>query len=142
MTQKEPDSLAAWRAAYQELEKRMQERTRELLEANEKLRQEIADRRETEERLRQAQQAADAANTAKTQFVANMSHEMRTPLAAILGYAEMMYDARQNLTERMSCIGRIRQNVKNLTELIDDILDLSRVEAGRIAIQPVTFSLL
>ena len=130
------------RLQNQELERRVQERTAELLRANESLKAEIAQRRRTEEELTKARESADLANRAKSQFIANMSHEMRTPLAAILGYAEMMYDSRQTVSERLNCIGRIRQNVKELTDLTDDILDLSKVEAGKTELRPITFSLL
>ena len=92
--------------------------------------------------LSHAREVADAASQAKSQLIANMSHEMRTPLAAIQGYAEMMYDSRQTVTERLHCIGRIRHHLKNITELVDDILDLSKVESGKTEICPVTFSLL
>lgn len=78
----------------------------------------------------------DESEFEKSELIAKLSHEMRTPLAAILGYAEMMYDARQTVTERMGCIGRIRQNVRHLTSLIEDIMDLARVEAGRLEIKP------
>src|SRR6185437_1272366 len=75
-------------------------------------------------------------------IVSYLSHEVRIPLAAILGFAEMMYDAKQTVSERMSCISRIRNNVKHLTELMDDISDLSLIESGELRLQPVTFSLL
>lgn len=102
----------------------------------------ITDRKRTENELRLAKEAADSANRTKTQFVANISHEIRTPLSAILGFAEMMFDAKQTVSERMNCIARIRHNVKNLTALIEDLLDLSKVEAGKFEIAPTEFLLL
>ncbi|MEZ4752570.1 MAG: PAS domain S-box protein [Bdellovibrionota bacterium] len=102
----------------------------------------ITDRKRTENELRLAKEAADSANRTKTQFVANISHEIRTPLSAILGFAEMMFDAKQTVSERMNCIARIRHNVKNLTALIEDLLDLSKVEAGKFEIAPTAFLLL
>ncbi|MCB0404067.1 MAG: PAS domain S-box protein [Bdellovibrionales bacterium] len=102
----------------------------------------ITARKRTENELRLAKEAADSANRTKTQFVANISHEIRTPLSAILGFAEMMFDAKQTVSERMNCIARIRHNVKNLTALIEDLLDLSKVEAGKFEIAPTGFPLL
>ena len=74
------------------------------------------------------------ASRRKSEFLVNLNHELRNPLSAILGYSEMMYDSRQDVTERMGCIGRIRQNLKQVTELLDDIADLSRIETGQIDI--------
>jgi signal transduction histidine kinase/ActR/RegA family two-component response regulator len=117
----------------------LQEELRLLKEEKEALTQRVEERTQA---LELASKAAEVANQSKNQFIANMSHEMRTPLAAILGYAELMYDSKQTVTERLNCIGRIRQNLRNLTDLVDDILDLAKVEAGGTEILPVTFSLL
>lgn len=102
----------------------------------------ITERKRSETELRIAKEAADAANRTKTEFVANISHEIRTPLSAILGFAEMMFDSKQTVGERMNCIARIRHNVKNLTALIEDLLDLSKVEAGKFEVAPTDFLLL
>ncbi len=102
----------------------------------------ITEQKRTERELREAKEMADVANRTKSEFVANISHEIRTPLSAILGFAEMMFDAKQTVAERMKCISRIRHNVHNLTELIDDLLDLSKVEAGHFEVERANFSLL
>src|SRR3954463_7873054 len=88
------------------------------------------ERRRLEEALAEAKATAAQATQARDHFVANMNHEIRTALAAILGYTEMMYDARQSVTERLQCLGRIRKNAKSLNELVDGLLDFSRLQEG------------
>lgn len=83
-----------------------------------------------EEELEAARQMADAANEAKSQFLASMSHEIRTPMTAILGFAEVLR-ARLDDDDARACVQTIMDNGKHLCELLDDILDLEKVEAGR-----------
>lgn len=80
--------------------------------------------------LRQAKDAAENANRLKSAFLANMSHEIRTPLGALMGFAELLDDEKLPFTERQKYSRIIKQNGESLTNLIDDILDLSKVEAG------------
>jgi PAS domain S-box-containing protein len=84
------------------------------------------------EELRRANAAAFAANQAKSRFLANMSHEIRTPLGAIVGFADLLLDDRSTPAERQEFAQVIRRNGLHLNELIDRILDLSKVEAGRL----------
>ena len=83
--------------------------------------------------LESARRASEAANQAKSSFLANMSHEIRTPMTAIVGYADLMLDPNQSSADRAQCLQVIRRNGQHLLELINDILDLAKLEAGRIA---------
>ncbi len=85
------------------------------------------------EALRAARASAEAANLAKSQFLANMSHELRTPLNAVIGYSEILEEdcAARGDAESTKDAARIRAAAKHLLALINEILDLSKIEAGR-----------
>ena len=90
--------------------------------------------RNAEERLTEALSDAEAANEAKSAFLANMSHELRTPLSAIIGYAEMIVEGLEEGAgpqEVVRDIGKIETNARHLFGLINDVLDLSKVESGK-----------
>lgn len=80
-------------------------------------------------------QAAEQANLAKTTFLANMSHEIRTPLNAIIGFSEMLTHIGPSQKEAESLTKNMRKSAAQLTRIIDDILDLSKVEVGKLEIQ-------
>ncbi|MGE0634713.1 MAG: response regulator, partial [Pseudobdellovibrionaceae bacterium] len=84
---------------------------------------------------------AENASLVKTLFLANMSHEIRTPLGAILGFSELLRDPQLSLSEREQYIDIIQKTGGNLTKIINDILDISKVEAGRLKIERSHFSL-
>jgi signal transduction histidine kinase/CheY-like chemotaxis protein len=84
---------------------------------------------------------SEEANRAKSAFLANMSHEIRTPLAAVLGYSELMLQAEQSESEQIDCIHAIQRNGQQLTRLVDDLLDLTKVEADRLHVEDLSFSL-
>ncbi|GAB4185628.1 MAG: hypothetical protein Fur006_24280 [Coleofasciculaceae cyanobacterium] len=88
-----------------------------------------------------AKQAADSANRAKSEFLANMSHELRTPLNAILGFTQVMGRDRTLSTEHQQHIGIISRSGEHLLELINDILQMSKIEAGRITLNAHSFDL-
>ncbi|MCC5806818.1 MAG: response regulator [Opitutales bacterium] len=89
-----------------------------------------------EARLREARDAAEQANRAKSRFLANMSHELRTPLNAIMGYAQILGRDPAIGEENLRRIGVLRSSGALLLHLINEVLDLSKVEAGKIEIRP------
>ena len=93
----------------------------------------IARRKQAEEELLRTKDAAEAASRTKSQFLANMSHELRTPMNAILGYSEMLQEEAedQGLANFTPDLQKIQSAGKHLLALINDILDLSKIEAGK-----------
>ncbi len=106
-----------------------------------KLADELRERTAVAEKLREAQVAAETANRAKSTFLANMSHELRTPLNAIIGYSEMLLEEAEELgqAEFASDLNKITSAGKHLLSLINDILDLSKIEAGKVELYLETF---
>ena len=100
----------------------------------------ITDRKRTETDLRLARDAADAANRSKSEFLANMSHEIRTPMTAILGFADLLDDPQQSADDRRACVGTIRRNGEHLLGVLNDVLDVAKVEAGEMAVERVACS--
>lgn len=86
--------------------------------------------------------AAEAATVAKSQFLANMSHEIRTPLAAVMGFADLIARGEVPAEEINECASSIRRNGNLLLRLIDDILDLSKIEADRLEMEMQNYSLI
>lgn len=95
----------------------------------------------TEDALRAAKLLADKASLAKTSFLANMSHEIRTPLSVILGFSEFLMRPSQSDAERRESALAIQRNGELLLQLVDDVLDLSKIEAGRLVVEKLRFSL-
>ncbi len=81
--------------------------------------------------------AAEGMNEAKSVFMARMSHELRTPMNAILGYTDLILDEESSPDERFEYVGIIRRNGEHLIRILDDILDMSKIEAGMVRIESV-----
>ncbi len=101
----------------------------------------ISERKRQERVLQQAKDQAEAANRAKSAFLANMSHELRTPLNAILGYAQVLLRDPHLSESQRNSIRVMRSSGDYLLTLINDILDLSKIEAERLELQPSLFNL-
>jgi PAS domain S-box-containing protein len=124
---------ASLRAIMSELEVRVEKRTSQLMEANARLKSEVAERERAQREMHEAKEAADTANRAKSAFLANMSHELRTPLNAVIGFSELLeqeiFGALND--KQRTYVGNVLVSGRHLLQLVNDILDISKVEAGR-----------
>jgi signal transduction histidine kinase/CheY-like chemotaxis protein len=119
------------RQLNEKLEELVEERTKELKKDEEKI---LAFNAELEQRITERTAQLDAANRAKSEFLANMSHEIRTPMNAVLGYAELLGFMLEDKIQR-DYIESIKSSGRSLLTLINDILDLSKIEAGKLELQ-------
>jgi two-component system sensor histidine kinase/response regulator len=101
----------------------------------------IGDRKQAKAALQQALEAAEAANRAKSQFLSKMSHELRTPLNAILGFSQVMARNESLTTEQIEHLRIINRSGEHLLELINDILSMSKIEAGQVTLKKNCFDL-
>ncbi len=97
------------------------------------------ERKNAEQALVRAKIEAEESSRSKSEFLANMSHEVRTPLGAILGYNELLTDSSIDYAYRVEIHQRIRTNGQHLLQILSDILDLSKIEAGRLYLEKLQF---
>lgn len=113
-------------------------KTRELELTNTELRKEVIERRQAEQNLEHARKVSEKANKAKSEFLSNMSHELRTPLNHIIGFTELVVD--RNFGElnpvQEEYLNDVLDSSQHLLSLVNDVLDLSKVEAGKLELKP------
>lgn len=130
------DELGTLVDAFNNMLDQISERDRFLQEVNEHLEERV--RQRTEE-LNRARELAEAANLAKSNFLARMSHELRTPLNAILGFSQLMVKDPATSAEHRQQLGIINRSGEHLLAMINDVLDLSKIEAGKMSVTLTVF---
>jgi signal transduction histidine kinase/CheY-like chemotaxis protein len=135
------DGFNTMLAEIQQRDTALQSTNGELKTRTQELEEEIFQRKQTQEELLKAKHAAEEANRAKSTFLANMSHELRTPLNAIIGYSEMLEEETRDTgkVENVQDLKKIQSAGKHLLSLINDVLDLSKIEAGKMGLHLETF---
>ncbi|NCD42895.1 MAG: response regulator [Bacteroidia bacterium] len=123
-----------------QLEEKVDQRTHELKKANQRLNEEILERRKANHLAEKAKKRAEEADRLKSTFLANMSHEIRTPMNGIIGMADMLRTT--PLTEQQEeYLNLIESSGKTLLAIINDILDLTKIESNQMRLEKVSFNL-
>ncbi len=134
------DEVGVLASSFNTMLDRIERRDRELARQRELLEQDVVERSRVNDELRQAKDKAEEAARLKSEFLANMSHEIRTPLNGVTGMISLVLDRCSDQEEREQL--QVAQNAAlSLTSILNDILDLSRMEAGKLAIESVVFNL-
>lgn len=132
----------ALRTAHDEMEMRVRERTSELTRANTELQSEISERKRAEQeraemltREQAARKQAEEANRLKDEFLATVSHELRTPITAIVGWIHLLRGGLLDEADSVRALETIERNARSQTQLINDLLDISRVISGKLRLE-------
>jgi PAS domain S-box-containing protein len=96
----------------------------------------VTERKQVQQSLQQAKEEAERANRAKSEFLSRMSHELRTPLNAILGFGQLLEMEEIESEEQRDSVDQIMKAGRHLLALVDEVLDIARIEAGRLALTP------
>jgi signal transduction histidine kinase/DNA-binding response OmpR family regulator len=123
-----------------QVERLVEVRTSELRTSNGELIREINERSRAEQEAQRARRTAELATRAKSAFLANMSHEIRTPMNGVLGITELLLETDLNSHQR-ECLGLVKSSADGLLVVINDILDYSKIEAGKLELDPQPFAL-
>jgi signal transduction histidine kinase/ActR/RegA family two-component response regulator len=136
------DGFNTMLSEIQHRDKALQRANNDLKTRTQELEDEIIQRKRMQEELLKAKDAAEEASRAKSAFLANMSHELRTPLNAIIGYSEILEEDTRETgpAENVRDLQRIQAAGKHLLSLINGVLDLSKIEAGKMAVHLETFA--
>jgi len=123
-----------------ELEIRVKERTLELELANQNLRKEIEEHKKTMVDLEKEKLRAEESDRLKSNFLANISHELRTPMNAITGFAQMLAFEHLSNEKKLNYINHLQEGCRNLTGLVDDIIDFAIIDSGEAQIEKKSFN--
>lgn len=123
------------------LEDLVEQRTGELQERNRQLEEKNFELLQAKKAIQQANEMAEVANRTKNEFIANISHELRTPLNHILGFSRLLHEEKAMGEEQKDQVSTILRSGEHLLLIINDLIDLSKIEAGKMSLQPSLFHL-